>query len=173
MKNIVTIIILTVTAALATADDKLLANRLEVLPPNVIEKAREITPGTRNAAVDPAQGFGISGRALWIKSLGYLSEEPIVYRSGAEQQLAALGLEIARVKNDAGIEPPAYFRTRVLALEQQHAYLTAQLPKLTPEQIRNRMFGGRFAFDQCMGALEEAMDQAGHEAGKLTQIALK
>ena len=123
--------------------------------------------------MEPDQGRGISGRALWIKSRGYLSEEPIVYRLGAEQHLAAVGLEIVQVKIDAGIEAPAYFRTRVLALEQQHAYLTVQLPKLTPEQIGNRMSGERFAFDQCMEALEEAIDQAGHEAGKLTKIALK
>ena len=173
MKNIIPIIILTVAAALATAEDKLLANRLDVLPPNVAEKGKEITPGTKNAAVEPDQERGISGRALWIKHRGYLSEEPIVYRLGAEQHLATLGLEIAQLKNDAGIEPPAYFKTRMLALEQQHAFLTVQLPKLTPEEIRNRMSGGRFAFDQCMGTLEEAIDQAGREAGKLPKLALK
>jgi hypothetical protein len=173
MKNIIPILILTVTAALVTAEDKLLANRLDVLPPNVAEKGREIAPGTKNVAVEPEQGRGISGRLLWFKSGGYLSEEPIVYRLGAEQHLAALGLEIVQLKNDAGIEPPAYFRTRVLALEQQHAYLTVQLPKLTPEEIRNRITGKRFAFDQCMGALEEAIDQAGREAGKLTKLALR
>jgi len=171
MKNIIPIIILTVAAVLATAEDKLLANRLDVLPPNVAEKGKEITPGTRSVAVEPARG--ISGRALWIKSGGYLSEEPAVFRLGAEQHLATLALEIAQLKNDAGMEPPAYFRTRMLALEQQHAFLTVQLPKLTPEEIRNRMSGKRFAFDQSMGALEEAIDQAGREAGTLMKLALK
>ena len=173
MKTIAKIIILIATAALATAEDKLLLSRLEILPRNVAEKGREITPGTRSPAADLAPQPGISGRALWIRSLGYLSEEPFVYRLGAEQHLATLGLEIAQVKNDAGIGAPAYFRTRVLAIEQQHAYLTVQLPKLTSEQIRNRLSGGRLAFDQCIGALEEAIDQAAREAGKLTKLAFK
>ena len=172
MKNIVNIIIFTAAAAFAIAEDKPLV-RLDVLPRNVAEKGREITPGSRNAAEELAPGPGVSGRMLWIKSRGYLSEEPIIFRLGAEQHLAGLGLEIAQVKRDAGTESPAYFRTRVLALEQQHAYLTVQLPKLTPEQIKDRMSGARLAFDQSMEALEEAIDQAGREAGKLTKIALR
>jgi len=173
MKNILSITILAVTAALAVADDKPLAIRLENLSGNIVEKTREIVHATRDAAVDTTKRADIGARAMWIKSDGYLSEDPTIYRLGAEQHLAGLGEEIALVKMDAGIEPPSYFRTRVLALEQQHAYLTVQLPRLTPEQIKARMSGGRFAFDQCIETLEEALDQAQREARRFVKIALK
>jgi len=173
MKTALKIIILTFTAAFVTAGDKVLLTRLEILPRNVEETAREIIPGTRGAITDPTQRPAISGRALWIKSRGYVSEDPVVFRLGAAQHLAALGLEITQLRNDSGIEPRAYFRTRILALDQQREYLGAELARLTPEQIQERMSGGRIAFDQSMEALDEAMDQAGREAGRLSRIALR
>jgi len=174
MKNIIPIIILTLTAALATAEDKLVPARLEVLAPNVAEKGE----GDRPRHQKCRRGAGSGSRHLRPCPLDQepgLSQRrpPSSFAWAREQQLAALGLEIVQVKNDAGIEPPAYFRTRMLALEQQHAFLTVQLPKLTPEEIRNRMSGKRLLSINAMGALEEAIDQAGREAGKLTKLALK
>ena len=173
MKNILTIIILAVATALAMADDTPLIRTQKDPSGDIIDKTKEIARDAKDAVVDTTKRIGTTARAMWIKSRGYMSEDPTVYRMGAEQKLTELGEEIAMVKVNAGMEQPAYFRTRVLALDQQHAYLTAQLPKLTPEEIKIRVAGGRFAFDQCVEALEEAIDQAEHEARRLTKIALK
>src|SRR6267142_627547 len=87
MKNILSITILAVTAALAVAEDKPLANRLEELPGNVVEKTREIARDAKDAVVDTTRRVGTTARAMWIKSRGYLSEDPTVFRVGAEQKL--------------------------------------------------------------------------------------
>jgi hypothetical protein len=169
MKNLLVISVAAAAAALALADE----NRSKEPPATLIEKTTEIVRERKEPVSDTTKRVGTLTREMWFKSHAYQSEDPTIYRVGAEQKLTELAQEIAAVKTDAGVEPPAYFRTRVLALEQQHAYLTAQLPKLTPEEIKARMSGNRLAFDQCIEALEEAIDQAAHEARKLVKVALK
>ncbi len=131
----------------------------------------EPRPSAPSSRAESPQRLDFNARALWIKSRAYQSEDPFVYRLGAEQKLSEFRGEIASVKEDAGLESPAYFRTRVVALEQHHAYLAGQLARLTPNQIAERMTGARFAFDQCIEALEEAIDQARNEVRKLTMLA--
>ena len=68
-------------------------------------------------------------------------------------------------------EAPAYFVTRLLALDEQHKHLTKRLALLSPEQIKDRSSGPRYDFDQCVGDLEQAIDQAKDGAGALPKIA--
>ena len=55
---------------------------------------------------------------------------------------------------------PTYFRTRVLALDEQYENLSTRLASLSPEQIKDRSSGPRYDFDRSLGDLEQAIDQA-------------
>ncbi len=77
------------------------------------------------------------------------------------------------MKATAPTTHPPYFHTRLQSLEEQHEHLTAMLGKLTPEQIKVRMSGARYAFDESVENLEQAIDQARAEAKTLARVASK
>ena len=67
---------------------------------------------------------------------------------------------------------PAYFQTRLLALDQQHEYLAKRLALLSPDHLKDRSSGPRHDFDQCVGDLEQAIEQAKEDAGKVAKMTL-
>lgn len=109
-------------------------------------------------------------RNFWIKSKGYLSENETTFKEGAQQTLTDLGKEIDTVSTKAGATPPMYFQTRLQSLKQQHQHLAVMLSGLNGEAVKTRMSGPRYAFDKCVGSLEEAIDQADDEADVLAKI---
>ena len=96
-----------------------------------------------------------------------------VYREGAEATLAGLGVEIAELRARTPSAAPAYFRTRLLALKEQHEHLAMRLGLLSREELRNRLAGARYDFDRCVVDLEQAIDQALDGADMLSKMALK
>jgi hypothetical protein len=134
-------------------------------PPNPVRDALNITP-------TPAQNETVREKArnFWIKSKGYLSEDQITFTEGAKQTLSDLGKEIDEVAAKVGAAPPMYFQTRLQSLRQQHSYLHEQLNGLTPDTIKTRMSGPRYAFDKGVGSLEDAVGQAENDADRLAKV---
>ena len=120
----------------------------------------------------PAKAETISEKArnLWVKSKGYLSEDPVTFREGAQQTLTDLGKEIDAVAAKAGTVLPEYFQTRVQALRQQHEALAKKIAELNGEVIKTRLSGPRYAFDRSVASLENAIDQADDEAETLAKV---
>lgn len=162
MKQILTTAILTAMIVTAAhADDK-----------SVTEKAGD----TANAVVAKAKdAFGEADRATrtaWAKTTAYLSNEMNVYREGGNKTLADLAAEIAEVKARTPRNAPAYFRTRLLALDEQREFLAKRLALLSPEHLKDRSSGPRRDFDQCVGDLEQAIDQAKEDTAKVAKMTL-
>lgn len=134
----------------------------------------EPAPQSRDTATAQArttdETISEKARNLWIKSKGYLSEDPATYREGAQQTLTDLGKQIDAVAAKAGTVQPEYFQTRLQALRQQHDALLQKLADLNGEAVKTRMSGPRYAFDKCVGSLEKAIDQADDEADVLAKV---
>ena len=96
-----------------------------------------------------------------------------VYREGAHATLAGLAMEIAELKRQTPADSPAYFRTRILSLDQQHDYLSKRLALLSHEELRERSAGSRYDFDRCVADLEQAVDQAANGESMFKMIAGK
>src|SRR4051812_36153009 len=128
----------------------------------------------RAEAISPPPGKEESlkqkARNFWIKSKGYLSEDPQTFSQGAQQTLAELGRDIDMVAAKTDVGRPPYFETRLQSLRQQHEHLSQKLQELTPDAIKSRTNGPRYAFDQCIDSLEKAVDQAENEADVLAKV---
>lgn len=109
-------------------------------------------------------------RNLWSKSKGYLSEDERTYKDGARQALVDIHRDIDAVIERAGPEQPLYFRTRLLALTQQHEQLTGLLNDLSGEPVKDRLSGPRYAFDQGINCLQAAIFQADDETEVLLRV---
>jgi len=140
--------------------------------PTFTEKAREAAHDTKDAIVDAAHDVGRATRIGWSKTKAFFSDDLPVYHEGAHATLAALAREIGGMKAGAA-SAPAYFRTRLLALEEQQEYLAARLALLTHEELRDRTSGPRHDFDRCLADLERAVEQAESGADAVPRTALK
>ena len=171
MKHILTTTILAAAACLAQAEEKSIPEKAREAAGTVVEKTREVARDTKDAVVGAAHQAGQATRAAWAKTKAFFSEEAPVYREGAHVTLTELAREIAEVKAQTPRAAPAYFHTRLRALDEQHEYLVKRLPLLTPEQLKDRASGPRHDFDRCVGDLEQAIDQAKDGVGTLVKIA--
>ena len=160
MKHILTIAILATAAFVVQAEDKSLTEKARDTAGTVVEKTKEAARDTKDFVVDAARHARRAAREGWSKTKAYVSDEMPVYREGATETLAGLAREIAEVKAQTPIADPAYFRTRLLALDEQHEYLEKRLALLSSGQLKDRSSGPRYDFDQCVSDLEEAIDQA-------------
>ena len=158
---------------MAFAEEKSIAEKARVTATGVVDRTREVARDAKDVVVGVANNVGDVTRSGWKKTKAYMSEDAPVYRDGAIQTLAYLGKEIRDVKAMTPSVHPPYFHTRLQALDQQHEYLSAHLTKLSSEHIRVRLTGDRYAFDQCVEDLEEAIDQARDEAATLSKLVQK
>lgn len=173
MKRILTTTILAATVFLAQADDRTIPEKIRDAAGNVIDKTKEVAHDTKDAVVGTARRAGRATRSAWGKTKAYLSDDIPVYREGASATLAGLAREIAEIKAQTPSAAPAYFRTRLLALDQQFAHLEMRLSLLSREQLRERASGPRWDFDRCLGDLEKAIDQAEEGSEVLAVMVLK
>jgi hypothetical protein len=160
MKHILTTIILAASAFVAQADDKSLTEKARDTAGTVVLKTKEVAREAKDFVVDATRDAGRATRECWNKTKAYVSDEMPVYREGANETLVGLAKEIAAVKTLSPGAEPVYFRTRLQALDEQHEYLTRRLAVLSPEQLKDRSSGPRYDFDQGVGDLEQAIDQA-------------
>jgi hypothetical protein len=160
MKHILTTTVLAAFAFVAQADDKSLTEKARDAADTVVEKTKEVARDTKDFVVNASRDARRAARECWNKTKAYVSDEPPVYREGANATLASLAKEIAEVKAQTPGAEPVYFRTRLQALHEQHEYLTSRLAVLSPEQLKDRSSGPRYDFDQGVGDLEQAIDQA-------------
>jgi len=161
MKHILTIAILTGFSLVAQADEKPTTEKAQDTANIVVDRAKE-------AYAEADRGV----RTAWAKTTEYLSNEITVYRKGGNKTLADLATEITAVKAQTPDNAPAYFRTRLLALDEQREYLAKRLALLSPEHLKDRSSGPRYDFDQCVGDLEQAIDQAKEDASKVAKMTL-
>ena len=155
------------------SEEKPATERARDVAAGVVDITKEVARDATDAVVGAAHEVGDVTRAAWKKSKAAVSEDPITYHEGAAQTLRELGREIGEVRATAPTAHPPYFHTRIQSLDQQHEHLTVMLGKLTPEQIKVRMSGARYAFDESVEELEYAIDQAKKEAKTLARIATK
>ena len=173
MKHILTTAFLTAFACIAQADDRSIPKKARDTKDTVVEKTKEAAHDTKDAIVGAARHAGRATRVVWGKTKAYLSDDVPTYREGAHATLAGLAREIADVKARTPSAAPTYFHTRLLALDQQHAHLAMRLAELSREELRVRSSGPHQDFDQCLGDLEQAIDQAENGANLLSKITLK
>jgi hypothetical protein len=147
--KLLTALILTATAFTVRAEER-----------SISEKTREAAHDTKDVIVGAAHGVGRAARIGWHKTKAFFSDELPAYHEGAHATLASLAKEIFAVKARTPESAPAYFRTRLLALDQQHEYLSRQVSMVTREHLRDRAIGARYEFDRCIADLEAAIDQA-------------
>jgi hypothetical protein len=160
MKHILTTTILAAFAFVAQADDKSLTEKARDAADTAVEKTKEVARDTKDFVVEATRDARRSTREYWNKTKAYVSDEAPVYHEGASATLANLAKEIAEVKAQTPGADPAYFRTRLQALDEQHEYLTRRLAELSPVQLKERSSGPRYDFDQGVSDLEQAIDQA-------------
>lgn len=160
MKHILTTTILAAAACAAQADERSIPEKARDAAGTVVEKTREVARDTKDAVVGAARHAGRTVRVGWDKTKAYASDDLPVYRGGANATLAALAQEIADVKAQTPDIAPAYFRTRVRALDEQHEQLAKRLAQMSREQLKDRTSGPRRDFDLGVGDLEDAIDQA-------------
>lgn len=160
--TLLTTAMLAASAFVAQADER-----------NIPEKIRDAAHGTKDVIVGTARHAGKVTRAAWFKTKAYLGDDMPVYREGAHATLAGLAMEIAALKTQTPTGAPAYFRTRILSLDQQHDYLSKRLALLSHEELRERSAGSRYDFDRCVADLEQAVDQAVNGASMFKMIADK
>lgn len=173
MKHILTTAILVATAFVAQADERSITTKARDAVGAVVEKTKEVVHETKGVVVDAAHHAGRATRAAWGKTTAYVSDDLPVYREGAHATLASLAGEIGDLKAQTRSTAPAYFRTRLLALDEQQEHLAKRLALLSSEQLKDRSHGPRYDFDQCVGDLEQAIDQAKDGAGALSKIGLE
>jgi hypothetical protein len=171
MKYTAIFLFLLATACVTQAADKTVTEKARDTANAVVEKTKEVARDTKDVVVSAAHSAERATRAAWGKTKGYLSDDPSAYREGAQATLAGLDKEIAEVKAQTPKAAPAYFHTRIRALDEQHADLTKRLARLSPEQIKDRTAGPRSDFDRGVGDLEKAVDQAKDGAGALPKTA--
>ena len=171
MKYLITTTLLVATAFVAQADDRTIPEKARDTAGAVVEKTKEVARDTKDVVVGAARHAGRAPGAAWAKTKAYVSDDMPVYREGASATLASLSREIAEVNAQTPKAAPAYFRTRLLALDEQHKHLAKRLARLSPEQLKDRSSGPRYDFDQCVGDLEQAIDQAKDGAATLSKTA--
>ncbi|MDB6151912.1 MAG: hypothetical protein JWL90_365 [Chthoniobacteraceae bacterium] len=150
------------------AEDKSLSEKARAAAEAIVDNTRAVARDTKDLVIDAAHHAHRTARAGWNKTKAYVSDELPVYRAGANETLVALTREILEVKAQMPIAAPVYLRTRILALDEQHQYLSTRLALLSPEHLRNRLLGPRYDFDQCVGDLEQAIDQAKESLGTVS-----
>jgi hypothetical protein len=161
------------TALVAQADERTIPEKIRDAADTVAEKTKEAAHDTKDAIVGAAHEVGRATRVGWHKTKAFFSDDMPVYHEGAHAILAGLSREIADLKARTASSAPAYFRTRLLALDEQHEHLTRHLAQLSREEIKDRSSAPRHDFDRCLGDLERAVDQAESGADALPRIALK
>ena len=169
MKHILTTTILFATACLAQAKEKSITEKARNTARAVVEKTKEVAHKTEDVVVGAAHHAGRAARAAWAKTKAFASDELPVYRDGANATLTSLAREIVELKARTPNMAPAYFRTRIQSLDEQHEDLTTRLALLSPAQLKDRSSGPRYEFDQCVGDLEQAIDQANDGLGTLSK----
>ncbi len=155
------------------AGEKTFPDKVRNAVETVADKTRDAALDTKDAIVGTAHRVGRGTRSAWSKTKAYLADDMPVYREGAEATLAGLGVEIAELRARTPSAAPAYFRTRLLALKEQHEHLAMRLGQLSRQELRDRLSGPRYDFDRCVVDLEQAIDQALDGADMLAKIALK
>ena len=173
MKHILTTAILAAIAFAAQADERTLPEKVRNAAGNIVERTKEAAHDTKDVIVGTARHVGRATRVVWLKTTAYLGDDMPVYREGAHATLAGLAMEIADLKAQTPAGAPAYFRTRLLALDQQHEYLAKGLAVLSHDELRDRSAGARYYFDRSVADLEQAIDQAVNGAEMFTKIAVK
>ncbi len=147
--NLLTAVMLSATACTVKADER-----------TISEKTRDAAHDTKDAIVDAAHGVGRAARIGWRNTKAFFSEDLPSYHEGANATLNALAKEIFVLKARTPEYAPAYFRTRLLALDQQHEHLSRQVSLVTRDHLRDRTIGAGYDFDRGIADLEQAIDQA-------------
>jgi hypothetical protein len=178
MKRRLTATILTTTIFAATmlltqADDRTVLEKVRDGADKAAEKTREAALDTKDAVVGAAHDVRRATRRAWNKTKAFFSDDMPVYHEGASAILADLARDIADLKARTASSAPGYYRTRLLALDEQHEHLTRHLLLLTNDDIKDRSAVPRHDFDRCLADLERALDQAESGADALPRIALK
>ncbi len=139
-------------------------------PPNTVGDLNAPPPKTVGDVVTAIGNVKHKLRKTWVNAKAAMSEDKGIYTEGARQNLADLAMEIDTVATKMGVVAPTYFLTRVQALRQHHDYLRLKLGELSDKDIKDRKSGPRYAFDNCIGSLEAALDQADDEADSLAKL---
>jgi hypothetical protein len=169
MKQFLPTTILLAAVCWAQADDRSITEKTLDTAGAIVHKSEEVARGAKDRIVDAAHHAGRAGRAAWVKSRAYESDEVPVYREGAKATLANLADEIADAKDQTPVAAPVYFRTRLQSLDEQHALLEKRLALMSPAELKDHASGPRYDFDQCVGDLEQAIDQVKLGAAALSK----
>jgi len=105
---------------------------------------------------------GVKGRAWYQQAKDHLSTSREEYLKKAGDALTRWKADIDVLKEQGGRD---YFKTRVLALEQHHAYAMKEMETLTALTEDAPFRARQKSFDRTLWTLEAAVEQAQEEAG--------
>lgn len=104
----------------------------------------------------------VKGRGWYQQAKDHLSTSREEYLKKAGEALTRWKADIDVLKEQGGRD---YFKTRVLALEQHHAYAMKEMEMLTALTEEAPFRARQKSFDRTLWTLEAAVEQAQEEAG--------
>lgn len=105
---------------------------------------------------------GVKGRGWYQQAKDHLSTSREEYLKKAGDALTRWKADIDVLKEQGGRD---YFKTRVMALEQHHAYAMKEMETLTALSEEAPFRARQKSFDRTLWTLEAAVEQAQEEAG--------
>jgi hypothetical protein len=104
----------------------------------------------------------VKGREWYKKAKDHLTTSREEYLKQAGTALTRWRADIDVLKDQGGRD---YFKTRVTALEQHHAFAVTELETLTAINDEAQFRARQKSFDKTLWTLEAAVEQAQEEAG--------
>ncbi|MCB1278081.1 hypothetical protein [Prosthecobacter sp.] len=126
------------------------------------DQLRRAAEKLRNEISKVKEQGEVKGREWFKKAKDHLSTSREEYLKNAGDALARWKADIDVLKDQGGRD---YFKTRVSALEQHHAFATKELETLTGITEEAQFRARQKSFDKTLWTLEAAVEQAQEEAG--------
>ncbi len=151
----------------------LAAPALSLRADTAAEKLKEAASEFKQAAKDIGGAVAQKSREAWRQTKAYASDDPVIYRRSASDELDALGREIASLQQAALARAPRYFADRLAALSEQQAACAKQAEVLSIEEIHDLRSPARQQFDTNLSWLETYTSSAEREAEDLGIVAIR
>jgi hypothetical protein len=131
------------------------------------EKTASAVETTKDTAKRAVDAVAERTRDAWSKTKAFFSDDPAVYKDGATKRLNEIAAELEELKSSSA-EAPAYFRTRLKALEQHHAHAVEQLAALGAADLKREKGSKRSQLDKTIERLDDQLDVARKECKDFT-----
>ena len=126
------------------------------------EQLRRAAEKLKNEVSKVKEQTEVKGREWYKKAKDHVTTSRAEYLQQAGAALTGWKADIDVLKDQGGRD---YFKTRVSALEQHHAFAVKELETLTAITDEAQFRARQKSFDKTLWTLEAAIEQAQEEAG--------